>query len=88
VLVVKRVESAPFTLSYRHNQHTNIYKGRLRTHVDSHLLIIRQAQMLHLGDVSYSLHIRSVTACTEDDCNLRVGIDVVGGNESTSRVVN
>lgn len=44
--------------------------------------------MRHLGNSLGRLHVSGITARTEDDGNLGIGIDVVGGNESTGGVVD
>lgn len=44
--------------------------------------------MRHLGNSLGRLHVSGITAGTEDDGNLGIGIDVVGGNESTGGVVD
>lgn len=58
------------------------------THVDGHALTLGEAHRGHLGDVLGGLHVRGVTACTENDGDLGVGVDVVRRNERTGRVVD
>lgn len=56
--------------------------------VDSHLLLCRQTQVLDLGDVLDGLHVGGVAAGSKDTGDLGVGVDVVGGNESSGGVVD
>jgi len=58
------------------------------THVDRHTGAARQSDGRHLGDVLRGLHVCSVTTGTEDDGDLGVGVDVVGRNKSTGRVID
>ena len=58
------------------------------THVDRHTSAARQSDGRHLRDVLRGLHVRSIAAGTEDDGDLGVGVDVVGRDEGTGRVVD
>lgn len=58
------------------------------THVDSHTLFRLQPNIIHLGDIPGSLHVSSITTRTEDNGDLGVWVDVVGGNQSTGGIVD
>lgn len=59
-----------------------------QAYVDRHLLVIWQAQVLHLRDVTSGLHVRSVTSGTEDHSDLGVWVDVVGCDQGTGGIVD
>lgn len=87
MLVVERVESAPLalgTISFI------LIAGlaAVSTHVDGHALTLGQTHGSHLGDVLGRLHVCGVASGTKDDGNLGVGVDVVGRDERTGRVVD
>lgn len=63
-------------------------KRRWITHVDSHSLFLGQSDVVDLGDAAGGLHVSSVTAGSEDDSNLGVGVNVVGGDKSTGSVID
>ena len=83
VLVLEGVERSPFTLRISKNQYI-----RCSTHVDRHTGAARQSDGRHLRDVLRGLHVCSVTTGTEDDGDLGIGVDVVGRNKSTGRVID
>jgi len=83
VLVLEGVERSPFTLRISKNQYI-----RCSTHVDRHTGAARQADGRHLRDVLRGLHVRSVATGSEDDSDLGVGVDVVGRDEGTGRIVD
>jgi hypothetical protein len=64
------------------------YATSARTHVDGHVLLGSQTQLVHLGNVSGLLHVGSVTSGTKDTGNLGVRVDIVGSDQGTGGVVN
>ncbi len=56
--------------------------------VDGHLLVLRQTEVLDLGDVLDVLHVGGVTARAKDAGDASVLVDVVGRNEGTRGVVD
>jgi hypothetical protein len=56
--------------------------------VDGHLGFIINAQIFHFRDVTDALHVGSVATCSENDSNLSLGVDIRGGYQSASGVVD
>lgn len=57
-------------------------------HVDSHVLLLGQPNVCELGNVFGSLHVRGIAASAEDYSDTGRRVDIVGGDESTGRVVD
>lgn len=51
-------------------------------------MFLGQSDIVNLRDAAGGLHVCSVTAGSEDDSNLGVGVNVVGGDKSTGGVVD
>lgn len=56
--------------------------------VDGHFLLGVQTHLGELGDVLGSLHVRGIASRAEDTGDARLGVDVVGSDERTGRVVD
>jgi hypothetical protein len=56
--------------------------------IDGHLRLIVYAQVLDLMDLADALHVGSITASTEDDCDTRAWIDVRRRDEGSGSVVD